>query len=145
MAAPTTSLPEAPGGMRNWDHRYCWLRDATFTLYALLTGGYTAEADAWRQWLINSVAGTPSTLNIMYGLAGERRLTELTIDWLPGYENLTTGARRECSVSHKSTRRLWRGDGFAPCIATERVTLRRECMACTASHHGLPRNGLAET
>ena len=86
VAAATTSLPEALGGMRNWDYRYCWLRDATFTLYALLTGGYTAEADAWRQWLINSVAGTPSTLNIMYGLAGERRLTELTIDWLPGYE-----------------------------------------------------------
>ena len=86
VAAPTTSLPETIAGVRNWDYRYCWLRDATFTLYALLTGGYTAEADAWRQWLVNSVAGTPSTLNIMYGLAGERRLTELNLKWLPGYE-----------------------------------------------------------
>jgi GH15 family glucan-1,4-alpha-glucosidase len=87
VAAPTTSLPEAPGGVRNWDYRYCWLRDATFTLYALIVGGYTREADAWRQWLVNAVAGTPESLNIMYGLAGERRLTELTLDWLPGYEN----------------------------------------------------------
>ena len=86
VAAPTTSLPETIGGVRNWDYRHCWLRDATFTLYALLTGGYTDEADAWRQWLVNSVAGTPSALNIMYGLAGERRLTELTVEWLPGYE-----------------------------------------------------------
>jgi GH15 family glucan-1,4-alpha-glucosidase len=72
--------------MRNWDYRYCWLRDATFTLYALMAGGYTQEACAWREWLINAVAGKPSELQIMYGLAGERRLTELTLDWLPGYE-----------------------------------------------------------
>jgi GH15 family glucan-1,4-alpha-glucosidase len=87
VAAPTTSLPETIGGVRNWDYRYCWLRDATFTLYALMIGGYTEEADAWRQWLANAVAGTPDTLNIMYGLGGERRLTELTLEWLPGYEN----------------------------------------------------------
>lgn len=87
VAAVTTSLPEAPGSVRNWDYRYCWLRDATFTLYSLLTGGYTEEAEAWRRWLVNAVAGTPSSLNIMYGLGGERRLTELTLDWLPGYEN----------------------------------------------------------
>jgi GH15 family glucan-1,4-alpha-glucosidase len=74
------------GGVRNWDYRYCWLRDATFTLYALMAGGYTQEACAWRKWLINAVAGKPSELQIMYGLAGERRLTELTLDWLPGYE-----------------------------------------------------------
>jgi GH15 family glucan-1,4-alpha-glucosidase len=86
IAAPTTSLPESLGGVRNWDYRYCWLRDATFTLYALMVGGYTREANAWRQWLVNSVAGTPENLNLMYGLAGERRLTELTLDWLPGYE-----------------------------------------------------------
>jgi GH15 family glucan-1,4-alpha-glucosidase len=86
VAAPTTSLPESLGGVRNWDYRYCWLRDATFTLYALIVGGYTREADAWRQWLVNAVAGTPESLNIMYGLAGERRLTELTLDWLPGYK-----------------------------------------------------------
>jgi GH15 family glucan-1,4-alpha-glucosidase len=86
VAAATTSLPEHLGGVRNWDYRYCWLRDATFTLYSLMTGGYTEEACAWREWLVNAVAGTPSTLQIMYGLAGERRLTELELPWLPGYE-----------------------------------------------------------
>ena len=87
VAAVTTSLPEKIGGVRNWDYRYCWLRDATFTLYALVNGGYTAEALAWREWLVNSVAGRPADLNIMYGLSGERRLTEFTLDWLPGYED----------------------------------------------------------
>jgi GH15 family glucan-1,4-alpha-glucosidase len=73
--------------VRNWDYRFCWLRDATFTLYALMVGGYTDEAKAWREWLVNAVAGTPDKLQIMYGLAGERRLTELELTWLPGYEN----------------------------------------------------------
>lgn len=86
VAAPTTSLPEQLGGTRNWDYRYCWIRDATFTLYSLIHGGYTDEAHAWRDWLLRAVAGKPSELNIMYGLAGERRLTELEIGWLPGYE-----------------------------------------------------------
>lgn len=86
VAAATTSLPEQLGGIRNWDYRYCWLRDATFTLYALMAGGYIEEARAWREWLINAVAGKPSDIQIMYGLAGERRLTELELDWLPGYE-----------------------------------------------------------
>jgi GH15 family glucan-1,4-alpha-glucosidase len=86
VAAPTTSLPEEIGGVRNWDYRYCWLRDATFTLYALMIGGYTDEARAWRNWLLRAVAGDPSTLNIMYGMRGERRLPELELTWLPGYE-----------------------------------------------------------
>lgn len=86
VAAPTTSLPERIGGIRNWDYRYCWIRDATFTLYALLVGGYTEEARSWRQWLVNAAAGNPSQLQIMYGVAGERRLSELELDWLPGYE-----------------------------------------------------------
>jgi GH15 family glucan-1,4-alpha-glucosidase len=86
VAAPTTSLPEQPGGVRNWDYRYCWLRDATFTLYSLISAGYTAEAIAWRDWLLRAVAGDPADLNIMYGAAGERRLPELELDWLPGYE-----------------------------------------------------------
>lgn len=86
VAAPTTSLPEWLGGVRNWDYRYCWLRDATFTLYALINEGYIQEACAWREWLINAVAGSPAKLQIMYGVAGERRLTELVLDWLPGYE-----------------------------------------------------------
>jgi GH15 family glucan-1,4-alpha-glucosidase len=85
VAAPTTSLPECLGGVRNWDYRYCWLRDATFTLYALMLGGYVEEACAWREWLLRAAAGKPSQLNIMYGLAGERRLTELELPWLPGY------------------------------------------------------------
>ena len=85
--APTTSLPEQLGGVRNWDYRYSWLRDSTFTLYALMLGGYTDEARAWREWLLRAVAGEPSQLSIMYGLAGERRLTELELDWLAGYEN----------------------------------------------------------
>jgi GH15 family glucan-1,4-alpha-glucosidase len=87
VAAPTTSLPEQLGGVRNWDYRYCWLRDATFTLYALMTGGYMEEARAWREWLVRAVAGKPSETQIMYGLAGERRLAESVVDWLPGYES----------------------------------------------------------
>ena len=87
VAAATTSLPEHIGGQRNWDYRYCWLRDATFTLAALLQCGYTDEAKAWRQWLIRAVAGKGSELHIMYGLAGERRLPEMELPWLAGYEN----------------------------------------------------------
>lgn len=86
VAAPTTSLPEALGGVRNWDYRYCWLRDATFTLCALLISGHREEACAWREWLLRSVAGDPAQLQIMYGPAGERRLPEMILDWLPGYE-----------------------------------------------------------
>ena len=86
VAAPTTSLPEAPGGVRNWDYRYCWLRDAVFTIAALHEGGYQEEALAWRQWLLRAVAGEPEAMQIVYGPAGERRLTELQANWLPGYE-----------------------------------------------------------
>jgi len=86
VAAPTTSLPEDLGGVRNWDYRYCWLRDATITLEALLRTGYTDEAAAWREWLGRAIAGDPGDVQIMYGVAGERRLTEWEADWLPGYE-----------------------------------------------------------
>ena len=86
VAAPTTSLPEWIGGVRNWDYRYCWLRDATFTLYSLMSAGYTDEAWAFRDWLLRAVAGDPAHLQIMYGAAGERRLDEYEVDWLPGYE-----------------------------------------------------------
>lgn len=86
VAAPTTSLPEAIGGGRNWDYRYCWLRDATFTLTTLISCGYLEEARDWRAWLVRAVAGRGDELNIMYGLAGERRLPELELPWLPGYE-----------------------------------------------------------
>jgi GH15 family glucan-1,4-alpha-glucosidase len=87
VAAPTTSLPELIGGVRNWDYRFCWVRDATLTLQSLLNAGYLDEARDWREWLLRAVAGSPSELNILYGLRGERRLTELVLPWLPGYEN----------------------------------------------------------
>jgi GH15 family glucan-1,4-alpha-glucosidase len=87
IAAATTSLPEKIGGPRNWDYRYCWLRDATFTLYALLSLGFVDEAEAWRAWLVRAVAGSPDDLQIMYGVAGERRLDEYELPWLAGYEN----------------------------------------------------------
>ena len=87
VAAPTTSLPEQIGGVRNWDYRICWLRDATLTLLALMNAGYYDEASAWRGWLVRAVAGRPDQAQIMYGLAGERRLTEWEIDWLPGFAN----------------------------------------------------------
>lgn len=86
VAAPTTSLPEQLGGVRNWDYRYCWLRDTTFTLLALLASGFESEARAWREWLLRAIAGDPSKLQIMYGVAGERRLAEYEVPWLPGYE-----------------------------------------------------------
>jgi GH15 family glucan-1,4-alpha-glucosidase len=85
VAAATTSLPEQLGGPRNWDYRFCWLRDATLSLLALMNAGYFDEARAWRDWLLRAVAGSPSQMQIMYGLAGERRLTEWEVDWLPGY------------------------------------------------------------
>ncbi|MEV6650744.1 glycoside hydrolase family 15 protein [Streptomyces sp. NPDC051219] len=87
VAAPTTSLPEEIGGVRNWDYRYTWLRDAAITLSSLLRTGYREEARAWREWLLRAVAGDPENLQIMYGIAGERELGEAELDWLPGYEN----------------------------------------------------------
>ena len=87
VAAPTTSLPEHIGGVRNWDYRFCWLRDATLTLLALMNAGYYEEAEAWRNWLLRAVAGSPNQIQIMYGIAGERRLTEWETSWLAGYEN----------------------------------------------------------
>jgi len=101
VAAATTSLPEWIGGMRNWDYRYCWLRDATFTLQSLVHTGYIEEASAWRTWLLRAVAGDPADLQIMYGPAGERRLTELELPWLDGYE-----ASRPVRVGNAASRQL---------------------------------------
>ena len=103
VAAPTTSLPEELGGVRNWDYRFCWIRDAAFTLMALLQGGYLQEAEAWRDWLLRAVAAQPEAMQIMYGCAGERRLPESTLDWLPGYENsapvrIGNGAARQLQL-----------------------------------------------
>ncbi len=86
VAAPTTSLPETLGGIRNWDYRFCWLRDATLSLLALMNAGYYEEAGAWRDWLLRAVAGVPAQAQIMYSITGERRLTEWEVHWLPGYE-----------------------------------------------------------
>jgi GH15 family glucan-1,4-alpha-glucosidase len=99
VAAPTTSLPEWPGGVRNWDYRYCWLRDATFTLYALMSAGFVQEAATWREWLLRTVAGDPAHLQIMYGVLGERRLTEYELPWLPGYE--TSSPVRVGNAAHE--------------------------------------------
>ena len=86
VAAPTTSLPEKLGGVRNWDYRFCWLRDATLTLQALMYAGFETEARDWRRWLLRAIAGNPEQMQIMYGVAGERRLAEYIADWLPGYD-----------------------------------------------------------
>src|SRR5262249_29265657 len=86
VAAATTSLPEQLGGTRNWDYRFCWLRDATFTLLSLMNSGVYGAARDWREWLVRAVAGSPAQLQIMYGIDGERRLTELELPWLPGYQ-----------------------------------------------------------
>lgn len=103
VAAPTTSLPEQLGGVRNWDYRFCWLRDAAFTLDALLNCGYIDEAKTWREWLLRAAAGRPQDLHIMYGLQGERRLAEYELQWLPGYE----GAVPARSSSSMSMARRW--------------------------------------
>ena len=87
VAAPTTSLPEWIGGVRNWDYRFCWLRDATLTLLALMNAGHYDEAEAWREWLVRAVAGRPEQAQIMYGIAGERRLDEWQVPWLPGFRD----------------------------------------------------------
>jgi len=110
VAAPTTSLPESLGGVRNWDYRFCWLRDATLTLLALMDAGFYDEARFWREWLVRAVAGSPQQVQIMYGIAGERRLTELEVPWLPGYED---------------SRPVRRGDGCAVPSAMQRTGGKR--------------------
>jgi GH15 family glucan-1,4-alpha-glucosidase len=99
VAAPTTSLPERIGGVRNWDYRYSWLRDATFTLYALMNAGFQDEARAWRDWLLRALAGDPAKMQILYGVAGERRIPELQLDWLPGYAG--SGPVRVGNAAHE--------------------------------------------
>jgi len=101
VAAPTTSLPEHPGGVRNWDYRYCWLRDATFTLNALLLSGFDQEAVDWREWLLRAVAGSPQDLQILYSVTGARRLDEIELPWLPGY-----GGAAPVRVGNAATRQF---------------------------------------
>ena len=113
VAAATTSLPEQLGGPRNWDYRFCWLRDATITLYALANSGFLEEAAAWREWLLRAVAGLPSQMQIMYGLAGERRLTEYEVPWLAGLRGRRTRADRQRGLGPAAAGRLRRGAGRA--------------------------------
>jgi GH15 family glucan-1,4-alpha-glucosidase len=101
VAAPTTSLPEWIGSVRNWDYRFCWVRDATLTLYAMLSAGYTEEARSWRDWLLRAAAGAPSQLQILYGIAGERRLVEVELGWLSGYED-----SRPVRIGNKASEQL---------------------------------------
>ncbi len=136
VAAPTTSLPEQIGGPRNWDYRYCWLRDATFTLLALMNAGYSDEARAWRDWLFRAVAGSPDQIQIMYGLGGERRLSEWEVPWLPGYEDsrpvrIGNGAANQTQLD--ILRRDLRRDSTTPiCAACRRSgAARRSARPCS--------------
>jgi GH15 family glucan-1,4-alpha-glucosidase len=112
VAAPTTSLPERLGGVRNWDYRYCWVRDATFTLYAFLLAGYRDEARAWREWLLRAAAGRPQDLQVLYGVRGERQLAEFDIPWLPGYRE-----SRPVRVGNAASRQ-WQLDVYGEVIDT---------------------------
>ena len=127
VAAGTTSLPEKVGGPRNWDYRYCWLRDAAFTLNALVGAGFVDEATAWRQWLLRAAAGAPNDLQVMYGVAGERRLDEYEIPWLPGYEGAAP-----VRVGNAAARQL-QLDVYGEVIAAFYVARRAELAANEAS------------
>ena len=146
VAAPTTSLPEHIGGNRNWDYRFCWVRDATLTLLALMNAGYFEEAQAWRDWLTRAVAGRPEQMEVMYGVAGERRLTEWEVPWLPGLRELGPGAHRQCGAQPVAARRVRRGDGHAASgpprrTAGERIRLGRADRAARSSGDDLARAG----
>ncbi|MGN6600564.1 MAG: glycoside hydrolase family 15 protein [Actinomycetes bacterium] len=150
-AAATTSLPEQLGGPRNWDYRYCWLRDATLTLQALMGTGYTREAQAWREWLLRAVAGDPADLRIMYALDGARRIPETTLDWLPGYEG-SSPVRIGNAASEQFQLDVWGEvlDGLH--VARERGleqedaawSLQRALLDFLESHWEEPDNGLWE-
>ena len=132
VAAPTTSLPEWIGGVRNWDYRYCWLRDATLTLVAMLHAGYRDEAIAWREWLLRAVAGDPADVQIMYGIAGERRLDERELEWLPGFARLAAGAGGQRRLDAAAARRLRRGAGCrVPDARARRSRARRSAGRCS--------------
>jgi GH15 family glucan-1,4-alpha-glucosidase len=151
IAAPTTSLPELPGGVRNWDYRYCWLRDATFTLNALLLAGYEEEATAWREWLLRAVAGSPEDLQVLYSVTGLRRLDEYEIAWLPGYENsapvrIGNAAAKQYQLDVygevMDTLHLSRQAGLPP--EPEAWQVQIELLKFLESHWELPDEGLWE-
>ncbi len=129
VAAPTTSLPEMIGGERNWDYRFCWLRDATLTLLALMESGYYDEARDWRDWLVRSVAGSPAQMQIMYGVAGERDLVERTPALAAGLRGVTARACRQRCCRSASARRLRRGGRRPVCRSQGRARPKRDRLA----------------
>ena len=150
-AAATTSLPEHIGGVRNWDYRYCWLRDATFTLQALLGSGFVTEATAWRDWLLRAVAGSPGDLQIMYGLDGTRRLPEYELPWLRGYENsapvrVGNGAagQFQLDVWGEVLEGLYLGRASGLGVSTDAWDLQKALMDYLEGHWDDPDNGLWE-
>ena len=132
VAAPTTSLPEQIGGVRNWDYRYCWLRDATFTLFAMMNAGYIDEARAWRDWLLRAVAGDPANAQILYGVAGERRVMESASSTGCPATRLAPGPRRQRRPRAVPARRVRRGDGRVHQGAHRRPPRRRPCLVAAA-------------
>ena len=142
VAAPTTSLPETLGGSRNWDYRFCWVRDATLTLEALIAGGYRDEAARWREWLLRAAAGEPERLQTMYGVAGERRLTELELDWLPGYDG-APGAHRQRRARAAPARRVRRARRRALAGRARRHAVERRVVVVGALAARVARRALA--
>ena len=137
----TTSLPEQIGGVRNWDYRYCWLRDASFTLSALLQAGYHEEAAAWREWLLRAVAGSPDQLQIMYGIDGERRLTERELPWLPGYEGAAPVRIGNAAARAVPARRLRRAAGRHAPVRAGPASPSSERLGVCSGAAGLSRVG----
>jgi GH15 family glucan-1,4-alpha-glucosidase len=151
VAAPTTSLPEFLGGVRNWDYRYCWIRDAALTLNALMEAGYVAEAESWRDWILRAVAGDPEDLQIMYGLSGERRLDEYELDWLPGYEgsapvrvgNAASG-QLQLDVYGELSDALYRARVLGMPVATHAWNVQEKVLDWLEAHWKDPDDGLWE-
>ena len=150
-AAATTSLPEHIGGVRNWDYRYCWLRDATFTLQALLGSGFVTEAKAWRDWLLRAVAGSPGDLQIMYGLDGSRRLPEYELPWLRGYENSApvrvgngAASQFQLDVWGEVLEGLYLGRASGLGVSADAWDLQKALMDFLEGHWDEPDNGLWE-
>jgi hypothetical protein len=142
VAAATTSLPERLGGVRNWDYRYCWLRDATFTLQALMHLGYHDEARAWRDWLIRAVAGSPEQVQIVYGVGGERWLPEMIIPWLDGVRKILASADRQRGIPAAANRRPWRGRRRNVSSAQGRHGANRARQSLAAQRIGISGSGL---
>ncbi len=151
VAAATTSLPEKLGGVRNWDYRYCWLRDATFVLLALHNGGYDHAAEAWRNWLLRAVAGAPNQLQIMYGLLGERRIPEFEVPWLAGYENSkpvrlgnAAAGQFQLDVYGEVIDALFQGREAGAAIDEDEWTLAKAVIATVEERWSEPDHGLWE-